>query len=343
MRLGLKKIFCYDYWRKFAENLMFLVFTVYALFASVFTVAKGALEYASPFFLVGSRMAMAGVLMLAYAAWKNPSSLQLTKNSVIRVTLLGVFNIYLTNVLELWGLKYLTSFKTCFLYSLSPFLTALMSHLMLRENLSKRKWIGLVIGFVGLLPMLDIHNHIGTFAGEFGIVTVAELAVLLGVLFSVIGWILLKQLVHGNGCPPSVANGYSMLLGGVLALVQSAFFEDWSPVPVSDYTVWISSTLFLIIVSNILAYNLYGRLLRKFSPTFMSFAGLSTPLFTALFGWIFHGEMVTVWFFISLVIVFLGLLIFYLEELKGLEKREGIVPLEGEGAPPEILVPCATE
>ena len=43
---------------------MWLAFVLYALFASVFTVAKGALEYASPFFLVGSRMMAAGALML---------------------------------------------------------------------------------------------------------------------------------------------------------------------------------------------------------------------------------------------------------------------------------------
>ena len=322
---------------------MLLVFTLYALFASVFTVAKGALYYAAPFFLVGSRMAAAGILMLGYALWRNRGSLYLTRNSIIRVVLLGIFNIYLTNVLELWGLKYLTSFKTCFLYSLSPFLTAFMSYFMLHEKLTSRKWLGLIIGFAGFVPMLEIHNGAELLTTGFGFLTLAELSVLGAVLFSVIGWILLKQLVHQNGCPPSVANGYSMLLGGTLALIQSAFFEDWTPVPVSNYPVWIKSTLFLIIVSNIICYNLYGRLLRKFSTTFMSFAGLSTPLFTALFGWIFHGEVVTVWFFVSLAVVFIGLLIFYFEELKGLEKRGGFVPLEKEGAPPEILVPSTIE
>ena len=45
---------------------MIWVFVLYALFASVFTIGKTALEYTEPLFLVGSRMALAGVIMLVY-------------------------------------------------------------------------------------------------------------------------------------------------------------------------------------------------------------------------------------------------------------------------------------
>ena len=48
----------------------------------------------------------------------------------------------------------------------------------------------------------------------------------------------------------------------------------------------------------------------------MSFAGFTTPLFTALFGWLLLGEIVTWPFYISFVIVLLGLLLFDQEELK---------------------------
>ena len=300
---------------------MWLVFVVYALFASVFTVAKGALGYAAPFFLVGSRMMIAGVLMLGYAAWRRPDSLRLNRSALIHLGLLGFFNIYLTNVLELWGLKYLTSFKTCFLYSLSPFLSALFSYFIIHERLTIRKGIGLSIGLLGLWPMLAPQGYKELLTGTLFGFSGAEVAVLCAVISSVLGWIFLRQLIRDDGCSPVVANGYSMVLGGFLALIQSAFFESWSPLPVTDYGVWIESTIFLIVVSNIICYNLYGHLLKDFSPTFMAFAGLSTPLFTALFGWIFHGEVVTPSFFLSLAIVFVGLLVFYFEEIKAKEPR----------------------
>jgi drug/metabolite transporter (DMT)-like permease len=295
---------------------MWLVFTLYALFASVFTVAKGALEYASPFFLVGSRMMLAGALMLGYAAIYCPKTLRLNRLSVVRVMLLGFFNIYLTNVLELWGLKFLTSFKTCFIYSLSPFLSALLSYIILKDVLTLRKWLGLMIGFLGLWPILANQSQHELSTGSLCGFSGAEIAVVTAVICSVFGWILLRQLVHSANCPPVVANGYSMLFGGILAMIQSGVVEPWNPLPITNYTVWFESTLFLILVSNIICYNLYGALLKRFSPTFMAFAGLSTPLFTALFGWVFHGEMVDIWFFISLATVFFGLLIFYFEEIK---------------------------
>lgn len=308
---------------------MWLVFSLYALFASVFTVAKGALEYASPFFLVGSRMMIAGALLIGYAAWKSPKSIRLNRASAIRVLLLGFFNIYMTNVLELWGLKYLTSFKTCLLYSLSPFLSALFSFIMLNERLNIRKWLGLLVGFLGIWPIMVTQNPNELLAGTLFGFSGAEVAVFCAVIFSVIGWILLRQLVRGDACSPVVANGYSMLLGGALALLQSSVLEQWSPLPITNYPVWIESTLFLIIVSNIICYNLYGHLLKEFSPTFMAFAGLSTPLFTALFGWTFHGEEITVSFFLSLAIVFFGLLVFYFEEIKA-----------RDGKPSNTAKPC---
>lgn len=295
---------------------MWQVFTLYALFASVFTVAKGAVEYASPFFIVGSRMSVAGLLMLCYAAWRSPYSLRLTKEALIRVLLLGIFNIYLTNVLELWGLKYLTSFKTCFIYSLSPFLSALFSYLLLNEVMSVKKWMGLFVGFMGLWPILAQQTLRELSTGSLFGFSFAEGSVIFAVICSVLGWILLRQLVHTNNCAPSVANGYSMAFGGALALIHSSIVEPWNPLPITDSMIFLESALFLIIVSNLICYNLYGRLLKRFSPTFIAFAGLSTPLFTALFGWIFHGEIINIWFFISLGIVSFGLLIFYFEEIK---------------------------
>jgi drug/metabolite transporter (DMT)-like permease len=295
---------------------MWLVFTLYALWASVFTVEKGALEYGAPFFLVGSRMIIAGVLMLGYAAIRTSRSLHLNRQSVIRVALLGFFNIYLTNVLELWGLKYLTSFKTCFIYSLSPFLSALLSYVILKEVMSLRKWAGLFIGFLGLWPILANQSQHELATGSLLGLSGAEIGIVTAVVSSVLGWILLRQLVHDSNCSPVVANGYSMVFGGILATIQSGLMETWDPLPITNYSVWLESTLFLIVISNIVGYNLYGALLKRFSPTFIAFAGLSTPLFTALFGWIFHGEVIDIWFFASLSIVFFGLLIFYFEEIK---------------------------
>lgn len=295
---------------------MFYVLLLYALFASVFTIAKTGLMYTQPFFLVGTRMLLAGVILLSYQCFVKGQKLSFDRKTWSRLLLLAVFNIYLTNVFEFWGLKYLTSFKTCFIYSLSPFLSALFCYILFSERLTNKKWLGLLIGFLGFMPILINQTSNEEQTGQFLFFSWAEVAVILATVCSVYGWIVLKQLVNDHQLSPLTANGVSMFVGGVLALGHSLAVETWDPLPVSNYPVFFECTVLLILISNLICYNLYGSLLKHYSATFMSFAGFTTPLFTALFGWLVLGEVVTWPFYLSFVIVLLGLLLFDQEELK---------------------------
>lgn len=295
---------------------MFFVIILYALFASTFTIGKTGLEYAQPLFFVGSRMFVAGILMLAYQYFFKREQFIFKKQDLWRVASLALFAIYLTNVLEFWGLQYLTSFKTCFIYSLSPFASALLSYWMLGDKLTGKKWLGLVIGCLGFLPILINETTKEELTGHIWFLSWAEIAVMIAAFASVYGWVLLKQLVNENGYSPFMANGLSMLLGGIMALVHSFLAEDWNPFPVTEFSPFLDCMLLLILISNFVCYNLYGYLLKRYSATFISFAGFITPLFTALFGWFYLGEIVTWPFYFSALIVFIGLFIFNQEELQ---------------------------
>ncbi len=295
---------------------MLYVLLLYALFASVFTIAKTALIYAQPFFLVGIRMLVAGIILLFYQVIIKKQRLEFDRTIWKKLLLLAVFNIYLTNVFEFWGLKYLTSFKTCFIYSLSPFLSAIFSFFLFSEKLSQKKVFGLLIGFIGFVPILLNHTSTEEQGGSLLFLSWAELAVVLATVCSVLGWICLKQLVGQHQLSPLTANGISMFIGGIFALSHSMIVEDWHPFPVTNYSIFFECTILLIVISNLVCYNLYGSLLKQYSATFMSFAGFTTPLFTALFGWLVLGEIVSWPFYLSFVVVFFGLFLFDQEELK---------------------------
>lgn len=295
---------------------MFFVLLLYALFAGVFTIAKTGLEYTQPLFFVGTRMMLAGVILLGYLYFFKRDQFQIKSLPWWKVIRLAACNIYLTNVFEFWGLQYLTSSKTCLIYSLSPFVSALLSYFIFSEKMTWRKWLGLSVGFIALLPVLlndTPQEHLG---GHFLFLSWAEIAVMMAAICSVYGWILLRQLVKDAGCSPFLANGLSMFFGGAISLIHSRFVETWDPIPVTSMLPFLECSILLIIISNIICYNLYGALLKKYSATFMSFAGFSTPFFTALFGWLTLGEVVAWPFFLSTLILFLGLLIFYQEELR---------------------------
>lgn len=294
---------------------MFLPLLLYALFAAIFIISKASLSYAEPFFLVGSRMAIAGIMLLLYQGVFSKNGCKVTKKQLPYIVLLALFNIYLTNVCEFWGLKYLTSAKTCFIYSLTPFVSALLAYFALKEQMNSKKWLGLFIGFLGFIPILLSTTASEALTGHFFLLSWAEIAVMGAATFSAYGWILLKQLVDKEALSPLTANGWSMLIGGIAALLHSATVESWHPLPVTAWGSFIGCTCLLIVLSNVICYNLYGRLLQSFSATFMSLAGQTTPLFTALFGWLLLDEKVGLSFYLSSSIVIFGLLIFYQQEL----------------------------
>ncbi len=294
---------------------MLLILLLYALFASVFTIAKTGLEYSSPFFFVGARMFFAGILLTGYYLYAQRGRVNWSRLPYGKIILLGLFNIYLTNIFELWGLQYLTSFKACFIYSLSPFFSALISYFIFSERMTWKKWLGLLVGVGGMTPILLNQNTLEEATGQLFFFSWAEIALILAAVCSVYGWIILRQIMQEE-ISPIIANGLSMLIGGGVALGHSYFSETWAPFPVTEAIPFVECSLLLILISNIICYNLYGHLLKRYSATFISFAGFTTPLFTAFFGWLYLSEEVTLSFYLSALLVFFGLGIFYQGELQ---------------------------
>jgi len=74
-------------------------------------------------------------------------------------------------------------------------------------------------------------------------------------------------------------------------------------------------------------------LLKTYTTTFLSFAGFMSPFFAAFYGWVWFGETTTWHFYASSVIVFVGLALFYQDELKNIkrQKEESKMPEMIEG------------
>lgn len=296
---------------------MHLVLLLFVLFASLFTLQKETLNYCEPFFLVGSRMLFAGAVLLAYVLWRHkPVALKIKPSHIKGILLLAISNIYLTNIFEVWAIQHMVSSKACLVYSLSPFVAALVAFIVLKERMSNKKVFGMLIGFLGLLPILFTQTQDELSTGTFLVFTLAELSIVGAVFCSVYGWIMLKKVMQEYKYSPLVANGLSMTVGGVLALIHSYVAgESWAPLPVMQVQPFIINTLIMCVISNLICYNLYGYLLKRFTATFMSFAGLVTPIFASMFGFLWLNELVTWHFYVSIILFTVGLIIFYREEI----------------------------
>jgi drug/metabolite transporter (DMT)-like permease len=314
---------------------MILVILLYLLFASTFTLGKAALSYVSPFLFIGMRMIFGGSLLLGYYRFIARQKVAIKKSDWSLFARIITFHIFCAYTLEFWALEYVTSAKACLLYNLSPFVTALLSYILFAEKLSLRQLCGLAIGFLGFVPILLSQGLPELLSWHFGFVSIYELALIGSVVSSAYGWIIMKELIH-KGYAFVMINGIGMTGGGILALLLS-FYKEGMPmmkqVPVFSQTLVMRYgnvgesmimlgvySLALILIANIICYNLYGYLLSRYSPTFLSFAGFMTPLFAALLGWLFLGEQVTWHFFATIGLVVLGLYLFH--EKKPIEFEE---------------------
>jgi len=295
-----------------------LVVLMYAVWSSIFSLGKIALQYSPPLFLTGARMALAGVLLLLFLAFFKRSALKLSKKQWLSIALLAFFSIYLTNALEFWGLQYLSAAKTCFIYSLSPFFAALFSYLHFNEKMNKQKWLGFGIGFLGFIPVLLTQTGSEDLFHAFSFFSWPTLAVMGAALCSVYGWVILRLVVKDQDVSPLMANGASMLLGGLLAFGHSFLIEPWNPLPVQTTHLpsFLGATLLMTFISNILCFNLYGMLLKRFTATFLSFMGLLSPIFASLNSLLFLGEPLSWTILLSTAVVCLGLWVVYRAELK---------------------------
>lgn len=297
---------------------MIQILILYALFGSTFILGKEAVMAVPPIFFIGIRMVLASLLLLGFIKFYQRGSLSIKREDAPWFAGIVAFHIYIAYILEFVGLQYITGAKACLLYNLSPFITALFSYFFFSEIMTKRKWLGLSIGFCAFLPSLIFETPSAEFSGGgVGFISYAEALMMLSVVSSCAGWIFMRKLTRELGYSYFFVNTVGMFGGGILALLTSYPLEVWpSYASLINNVPFIRSLFLLILIGNIICFNLYGKLLATYSATILSFFGFVTPLFAAIFGWFWLGETVSWSFFVTVILVAFGLYEFYQEELR---------------------------
>jgi drug/metabolite transporter (DMT)-like permease len=308
---------------------MFLILLINVLMAATFSVVKLVLDnYTGPLFLVGYRMTLAGFLLLGYLFFFKRKDLKIEKQDWLAFVKIILFHVYISYICEFWSQKYLSPSKVALLFNLSPFITAGFSYFMHKQTQSIKKLAGLVIGFVGFFPILLKHSPTEEAFGSFLNISQPELVLFIGVASAAYAWLIVEHLVVKRKYSALMVNGFGMLCGGLLATLTSfvvgnyganfglaGFGRAWNPVPFTDFGILTLWVLVLILFSNVIFYNVYAWLMHRYSPTLLSFFGLTIPLFAAGWEWLLLGGTVSWIFWLSLSIISFGLALYYREEM----------------------------
>jgi len=271
-----------------------------------------------PLFVAAARIFGSGIILLSLYMSKHKDSIFGQLRQLICWPFLKyTFCLYSFSAIGFsWGMQYIDPVKACFIFVLSPFITALMLYFWYDERLSRSKMLGLVIGFAAVVPIVLESGH-GTFAQvPWYMAMLGYIIFTCAVISFSYGWILHKELFSVVHVSSSLLTGAALTVGGAMTLALNFMIDKHAifTMQLTDSFWWL---LLLFAILTAIGYNLYSSLLKRYSPTFISFAGFLEPAFGMLYASIFLGNTISVVSFIALGALGGALYLFYQEELRG--------------------------
>ena len=210
-----------------------------ALWGSAFVPSKFGVLQSSPLWFLVVRFVVSGVVALAIALLAG-SRLPRQRNAWVAVVLLGVLAnaVYLGTVYE--ALRHLSAGVGSVLVSTNPLLLALVAPWALHESLTRRKLLGLALGFAGVVAIMIARTGTGT----------AELRdvalVLAGVLGSVASTIVFKRLLVTLDLRMTTALQF---FAAALALLPIAIVAEGSPHATWSVSLIIAFAYLVVVMS----------------------------------------------------------------------------------------------
>lgn len=292
---------------------MFLVIFMQLLYGCTLTISKILIGFAHPIFVIAIRMLIAGALLTAYAMFiSRKKTVAIDRLSLFYIAQIGVLGIYLPYVLRYVALVHLPVIKVALIYNLAPFVSYFFSYIFFKEKANMRKWCGLLIGLIAIMPVLIARSQ--TEQAAVGFISWPEIAMLISVSCFSYCWVVMKKLVMHTEIPAPQFNGLNMLIGGACALGTAQFIQ--APTQINEPTSFFFWLALVILITNFICYNLYAHLLKSYSATLLSLAGLLAPVSAAVTSWFYFNEAITWDAYLSGFLVLIGFLVFYSEELK---------------------------
>lgn len=253
------------------------------IWGSTWLAIKIGLEDAPPIWALTIRMSLSSVLLFIinyFSKVKYPKS----KSDYGRLCFMGAMMFSVPYILVYWAEQYVGSAMMAILMSSIPFFTALFAIPMLKaEKLDLMSWIGLIIGFGGIIFIFYDSLQFGelVFAACWGGVIAAGTAG-----FSTV---YVRAKLHDMDF--RVIAAISMLSGTILMLPVALIAESFYSIQFTAKT--IGSILYLSIFGSVIAFLGYYWLLKKVRAVTAAMIAFITPLIAIALGILVGSETLT--------------------------------------------------
>ena len=218
-----------------------------------------------------------------------------------KVYLAGSIGIFPNMPIVYWSAQFIPSGLVAVIFAMSPFVTGVLSLLILRENpFTVRRVLALIMALAGLSVIFYGQLRIDH-QGLYGIAGI----LLSCVLFS-FSSVLMKRL---NERTEAFAQMTGSLLFSLPVLVFAWWWLDGQlPTNLSDKT--LGGVVYLAIFGSLLGYTLFFFILKRLSASVVSLVTLMTPLLAMLLGVWIADERFTFQLLLGVGMVILALLLY---------------------------------
>ena len=271
-----------------------------------YSIAKSVMpDTIRPFALVSVRTVFAALLF-----WT--TSLFLPKETVSRKELLylfgcSFFGMVINQVLFLVGLNYTSPVNSSIIISTNPIFAFVFAALILKENITVLKGVGLAIGLSGVL-MLILHNGAPSLSSN----------TFLGDIYSMvntISWafytVIIKKMLEKYH--PVTVMKWTFLFA-MLTTVPLGYRQwstmDWSAISVNG---WLGIG-FVVVFATYLGYLLISFGLRRLSPTIVSTYTYINPIIAAYLASIMGQDRISFVMVVSALLIFAGVFVVSLQK-----------------------------
>lgn len=271
------------------------LFCTYFIWGSTYLAIRFGVESFPPFLMAGVRFTVAGLLMygvLRLLGAPNPSAVQWRNSGLVGILLPAMGNGTVCYVQQT-----VSSSVAALSIATAPIWMAVFSSLVggksKRHKITGREWLGIAIGFAGIVLL----NTQGSLYGDFSSALLLMFAAATWSFGSVWG----KYLNQPKGL---MAPAVQMLVGGVALLAASAVSGERWPAQISAKS-W-GAMVFLVVLGSLVAYTAYQWLLKNVRPLVASSNTFVNPIVAFAVGIWFANETVVGAEYLALAVILVG-------------------------------------
>ena len=251
---------------------------------------KVCLETIPPFLMGGIRYVVAGTLLAAFLKARGRSLPPVSAWK--RMAVLSFFTLLAGNGGVVWGEQYISSGLTAVFIATSPFWMVSVDALLPNgPKLHVRQWLGLLIGFGGILILVWPDVAIGGASARNIIVGAVS------VQLACLGWAIGSAYTKRHVMPDDVLGSAAlqMAFGGIWMLAVGTALGEW---PSLSFTMRTGSMMvYLTVVGALVAFAAYSYALQHLDMAIVSLYSYVNPVIAVILGVLilaepFHMRMV---------------------------------------------------